>query len=330
MKSIKKRLFEVILILIFVVVLDKCLGKILDNLYQSSTDITIYKLRYSFYEADEDIIIVGSSRAQQHYIPDSIFVATGLTAYNSGLGGQFLTYSFIEVSKILENTRPQLIILDVYPDMLLQNDLDPGLRILKPYYKQDSLIRSILDQTSLFERFKYSSSIYPYNSLLYPLLLGLVYHPDVSQNGYIPVSGIIDTNLIEVQERRQEIEIAARQNENLENISKMCKNSEVNLWVVVSPIFKVTRSDEKIVDSLIVFCKSECIHCIDFSHNIEFANHKLFKDNLHLNSDGASKFSSILGDSIFYYFNALKDNKIFYDYHSNLVVSNTTLLKLDN
>ena len=197
----KIQIFEILLFLLFVVLGDKSLGKIFENLYHTSTDIVISKIRYSFYETYEDIIIIGSSRAQHHYIPDSIIKATGYTTYNAGLGGQFLTFSLIEVSEILNRYKPKLIILDVYPDMMLQKNFDRGLNVLIPYYKNDTLIRDLLNQTSRFERLKYASSIYPYNSLMYPLLLGLVYHPRVSDNGYIPASGLIDTSLIDIQEQ---------------------------------------------------------------------------------------------------------------------------------
>jgi hypothetical protein len=297
----KKSIIELIKIfsfVLFIVLADKFTGKILENLYQNSTDLTISKIRYTFYHTNEDILIFGSSRAQHHYVPDTISNATGYSTYNCGLGGQFLTFSLIQISETLKRYSPQLIILDLYPDMLLQKHFDQKLRILGPYYQNDTLIRRILNQSSGFERLKYASSIYPYNSILYPLLLSLVYSPDVSIKGYIPIFGTIDTSLSVTQETGIIREIAEQQMVNLFNIISICKENRVPLWILISPIYKTTKEDLKIIQDIRILAKQNYVHFIDFTENQLFSDNKLFKDNLHLNDNGANKYSRLVGDSI--------------------------------
>jgi hypothetical protein len=298
MKKSKSELLKIISFLLFIVLADKFTGGILKNLYQASTDFTISKIRYTLYQTKEDILIFGSSRAQHHYNPDTISKLTGYETYNCGLGGQFLTFSLIQISETLKRYKPQLIILDLYPDMLLQKHFDQKLKILEPYYKNDTLIREILNQSSGFERLKHISSIYPYNSQLYPLLLSLVYSPDIGIKGYIPVYGIIDTSLSVNQEAGEIHEIADKQMINLCQISNICQENKVALWIVVSPVYKKTKEDFQIIRDIGVYAKEHDVHFTDFSENPFFSDHFLFKDNLHLNSDGANIYSRIVGDSI--------------------------------
>jgi hypothetical protein len=180
----------------------------------------------------------------------------------------------------------------------LDENSDQKLKILNPYYHNNALIRRIINQTSRFESLKYASSIYPYNSELYDLLLSLIYTPDVSIKGYIPISGTINTNLNINQESLEIHEIADKQIIKLHEIVNIFKENKVALWILISPIYKKTKEDLKIIQDIRTLANHSCVHFIDFTENPLFSDHLLFKDNLHLNLQGANKYSRIVGDSI--------------------------------
>jgi hypothetical protein len=298
MEKPKSKLLKIFSFLLFIVLADKFIGIILEDLYQTSNDLTISKIRYTFYQTNEDILIFGSSRAQHHYNPDTISKITGRSAYNCGLGGQGIAFSYIQMSETLKRYKPKIIIFDVSPNILLDENSDQKLKILNPYYHKNALIRRILNQTSRFESLKYASSIYPYNSELYDLLLSLVYSPDVSIKGYIPISGRINTNLNINQESLEIHEIADKQIIKLHEIVNIFKENKVALWILISPIYKKTKEDFKIIQDIRIFANQNCVHFIDFTENPLFSDHILFKDNLHLNLQGANRYSRIVGDSI--------------------------------
>jgi hypothetical protein len=297
MEGFKSKVLIIGVFLLFVLLADRFIGMLLENLYRTTNNITISKIRYTLNETNEDILIFGSSRAQHHYIPDTISKVTGHTVYNCGLGGQGIVFSYIQISETLKRYKPLIIMLD-FSNMPLGSNVDPKLKILGHYYHNNDLIRSILNNGSRFEKFKYVFSIYPYNGLLYNLLLGLIYSPDVSFKGYIPISGSIDTNLIIGEDSGKIQGIDAKQMSYLQEITNICHKHKVDFWILVSPIYRKTKNDSKIIQDLKIFTEQQRVHFLDFSQTTYFSNHLLFKDNLHLNSNGTNIYSRIVGDSI--------------------------------
>ena len=108
------------------------------SLYRKSHDITISKIRYTFH-TEEDILILGSSRAQHHYNPETLVKGTDLTAYNGGLGDQ-PAFSLVQLSETVSRYKPKAVILDVTPDFRYDHDSNPRLKILGPYFRADTLV----------------------------------------------------------------------------------------------------------------------------------------------------------------------------------------------
>jgi hypothetical protein len=298
MHRLNFKIFKIILLFLFLVLSDRFIGIGLEKIYSKSNDINISKIRYTLNDTQEDILIFGSSRAQHHYIPDTISKITGHNAYNCGLGGQGMAFSFIQISETLKRYKPLIIIFDVSPNILMEKNIDQKLNILTPYYYENTSIQNILDKSISFEKLKCTSSIYPFNSLLYDLLIGLIYIPDVSIKGYIPIFGTIDTNKIAVEGSGIIQDIPADQIDYLQKIINICQSSKAELWILISPMYRETKVDMKIIQELRNFLFQQQVHFLDFSRNPDFSDYILFKDNLHLNSEGAIKYSKIVGDSI--------------------------------
>lgn len=298
MKETIIKIFRISFFILFIISADRIVGKILARSYQHSSDITISKVRYTFKETNEDILTFGSSRAQHHYVSDTISKITGYSVFNCGLGGQGIAFSFIQISETLKRYKPLILLLDVSPNILLDKNSDQKLKILGPYYHDDKLISTTLNKSSRFERLKYSLGIYPYNSMLYDLLLSFVYNPNVSIKGYIPITGTIDATMIEVDDARNIRDIPSKQVGYLKEIIKICKEEKAELWILISPIYKISPGDLNIINDLRILSKQYSIHFLDFSQDYNFSDYRLFKDNLHLNLYGASKYSKMVSDSL--------------------------------
>lgn len=294
-------IYKVIFFILLTVSADWLVGMVLAHLYNSSEDITISKIRYTFYESGEDVLIFGSSRAQHHYIPDILVEGTHYTGFNCGLGGQPLAFSLVQISETLKRYKPQTIILDVTPDFRFDVDSDPRLKILAPYYRTDTLVKKILlDNGSKYERLKFLSSIYPYNGMLADILLAHIYVPDVSIKGYIPSpQGTIDQNWVPEEDAADNQAIPAKQVQYLKRIVDICKKEEVSLWIIISPLYRTTIEEEKISRQIKDFAEINDISFIDFSFNQTFSDYRLFKDHLHLTTAGAEIFTIMVRDSVF-------------------------------
>ena len=293
--------YKAVFFILLIITADWFVGFILAHLYKRSEDITISKIRYTLYETEEDVLIFGSSRAQHHYIPDILVEGTNSTSFNCGLGGQPLAFSLVQISETLRRYKPQTIILDVTPDFRFDLDSDPRLKTLGPYYKTDTLVKEILlDNGSKLEKLKFLSSIYPYNGMLADIVLAYIYVPDVSIKGYIPSPpGTIDPNWLPEEDSADNQEIPRKQEMYLNRIAEICNKDDINLWIIISPLYRTTVEEQKISSQIKVFAENNNIHLIDFSLHDEFSDYQLFKDHLHLTTSGAEKFTIMVRDSLF-------------------------------
>ena len=81
----------------------------------------------------------------------------------------------------------------------------------------------------------------------------------------------------------------------LQRIIQSCKTNNVEIVFMISPIFNLSNDEILIMQQLKEFADANCIYFKDFSNNPNFYGHQdLFKDNLHLNFDGAIVFSTEL------------------------------------
>jgi len=284
--------FFIFFMLLFVV--DRIIGYSFMQLFNKSKHLEIAKLRYSMNSTNQDILIFGSSRALHHYIPDSITLHTGMTAYNCGLGGQGIGFSYIQIHKTLKRYLPKQLILDISPGFLIDKDQMQKIKVLLPFYGEDTVIDNVLNEGKWIEKMKFASKIYPYNGISYSIISAFISKSTNIYNGYKPLNGKIDTTILykENLNQSEKFSIPTDQVDFLTKIVNECKDKQVDLIIVVSPIYKPNERAKSIINYLKRFSQAHATKFEDFSENDLFRNHQdLFKDNLHLNHGGASLFS---------------------------------------
>jgi len=291
-------LFRFFVFVIFLGISDQFIGLLLKRLYSTTNYEDIAKIRYSCDSTNQQILIYGSSRAQHHYIPDTITKYTGLSCYNCGIGGQGLAFSYIQIAEMLKRQKPVLIILDVSPNIILDPESDEKLKMLMPFYYRDTIIQNILTNSSWIEKIKYYSAVYPYNGTILSIMKSILSLKSDRNKGYIPLYGRLSDES-EWTDNSGNLIIPERQVILLNRIISSCKLNNVILKLVVSPIRKKHNSDDSILKQVRELAEQNGIEYLDFSIDKTFImNNIFFKDNLHLNSDGATVFSIKLSDII--------------------------------
>lgn len=94
--------------MLFVAVLflsDLLIGRALGYFQRTTKENTAAKLNYIFDSAREEIIILGSSRAENHFNPLIIKNETDLTCFNAGVGGQGLFFSLVELDELVSSPK---------------------------------------------------------------------------------------------------------------------------------------------------------------------------------------------------------------------------------
>lgn len=296
-----KRLVRLLIFLFVLFAADRIVGLALKSLYSNSNAPDIAKIRYTLNFTNQNILIFGSSRAQHHYIPDTIVKYTQHSVYNCGIGGQGLAFSYIQIHETLKRYTPKLIILDLSPNILFDSFSEQKLNILSPYHSNDSIISNILMKGSLIEKLKFTSGIYSYNGTIFNILYAYLHYRPNTRKGYIPLFGTIDpTKFIEEKYTdEQRFKLPKKQIYYLNKIIDICKTQKVKLFFVVSPIYKPSEEEKQMIDQLTNLSQKDTIEIIDYSIDINFINKReLFKDNLHLNNVGAKFSPDLLSKSL--------------------------------
>ncbi len=84
----------------------------------------------------DPIIILGSSRAENHYNSNIIADTLGMSCYNCGMSGNGILLNYGFYAMIMERYRPKFIIYDYYVggDLLKADDNHKYTAGLKAYY----------------------------------------------------------------------------------------------------------------------------------------------------------------------------------------------------
>lgn len=275
------------------------LGNVVEMLYFSRPN----RLVNSIENAEGDIIILGSSRAYHHYIPSVIEDSLGISCYNLGFDGQNIYFHYALFNSLLTRYTPKLVILDLISADFISA---PGLNMetiadLYPYYERNEGVNEVVRLPD-FNRLKLQLSLLKYNSKMVGiaerwLLTGSQNQSDLK--GYSPLKGEMPLEILRSKERSTQAkgtvpEYDKIKIEYLSKLISLCKSRGIVLLAFVSPYCYYDNYDFA-VDSLLA---DFSVPLFDYSKDERFLlNNSLFKDNTHLNEDGAKLYTDlIVGD----------------------------------
>lgn len=298
----KKYILKGVCLIVLLIVADFAVGKLFSFLHQKSFEKSPYGLvtEYAMYRAEADVIIIGSSRACHHYVPEILADSLKLSVHNCGIDGAFFLYQCCLIDGILNRTKPKMIIWDLDPTCLAGGvSATHRLSDLNPFYDENSFCRDILNRSTPAERYKMLSQSYRYNSRFLAYLYKSIVPYAHPADGYLPIAneGYSYPSLI----KRDKAEGFSEELVNYLNvIIDKCKMEGVNLLFSFSP--QLTEDDYTETESCRYLCRiaeQENIPLIDFYHHSLFmTDSTLFKDNAHLNDRGARRFTSFMSEKI--------------------------------
>lgn len=276
---------KLIIFIIIIICIDFIFGVIIKKIIKSAIGGETAVEKYISDGANEDIIILGSSRASHHYIPQLFGDSLGLSCYNLGLDGNGIILMYGRIKMILNYHSPKFIIYDIFPpfDINIGDDNVKYLDRLKWHYSDSSInkIFQIVDKT---ETYKMNSHMYRYNSKILQIINDTYQYSDDHHKGYLPLYGIID-KFPQNNHKKERIPKDKIKLDFLEqliiDIPKDCK-----LIFTISPYY--FQQNEEYINPIKILCDKYKIPLLDFSCDPFFNENKnLFKDSYHLNNEGA-------------------------------------------
>ncbi len=302
MRDIYRVLIGAAAIVLLLFVMDRAVGCVMKAGYANAKYGIIHRQEYCLHESDEDILIMGSSRAAHHYVPEIFTDSLGLSCYNCGSDGQCIYYTNALLSAYIERGAiPKMVICEVVPqdiEVSLSStfNFDAAAERFAPVYGEFSCIDSLLVSRGWKSRVKLLSQAYRYNSKLVQVIK-CNFIGEAENNGYEPLYG---TSPVGVVDDAEVVDIPASieqdKVESFRSLISLCRRNGIDLVFAYSP----TRS--RLQSSGIAIAKSIAessnVPFIDMSRDARFEDSALFKDGTHLNDTGARLYSEIIAERI--------------------------------
>lgn len=301
-KDFRLFLKKLTVFIILLLAMDFIVGSLLRTFYFKQESGPDYETRYAMEEAQEKLMIFGSSRARHHYYPLAFEEALNLPSYNAGRNGNFILYSNAVLQSVLKRHTPEVVVLDIVKHEF--EDYPPAyehLSVLLPFYKNHPEIRSTLLQRGKFERVKLWSQIYPFNSSLVSISLGNTEFNKGREKiiqGYGPLWRELTTAPPD-ESRAGEYKIDSNMVKTFEQFILSCKSAGAKVFVSCSPYYYPLKEKDQSLELAREIAGRHGVTFLDFSRDTTFSG-KLsnFYDYDHLNHEAAMRYSAIIADTI--------------------------------
>ena len=257
-----------------------------------------------------DFIILGNSRAKHQINPallTNLYNGNGFNAGINGVGG--IVYNNILLHLLLsKGVKPKTILLeaDAYPyftakDKIVADELIP----LYPFINESEVLRSyIKNNTGYAEKFKLLFHSYRYNGMFFRVLFNFIKQRAVTDNnGFEGLQGKLDTagfklpDDIHKPQSYSPLKLTA-----LVDIVQTCKTNNIKLVVIFAPSYKNSLTLKEGNEMMIELLRKNGVTAVyDFSA-IEkiprLRSNSMWRNATHLNSDGATIFSTLLNEAM--------------------------------
>lgn len=294
----KKFCISLLFILVSLFAGDRLISRLLSDNMKYSNDRRIAKLLYETTDISEDVILMGSSRCEHHYVSSILADSLGCTVYNCGWANSRIYSYYYLLHQILRVHTPRLICLEVKTSDWLCEDENGNGRMFVVYHyapffgrvdEADELFRDLGDY-ALFKL----SSIYRYNADMSEYLSAVLRRkpcPKDENGGYVPMP-YPDTELRKLITSRIDRPYNSLKIKYFERFMELCKKHDIAVVICMSPYYSHTSEDLYSVPREIAERYGAAV--FDYHSAGLFLDHtEYFRDHLHLNAEGARVYTSI-------------------------------------
>ena len=287
----KKAIYITLITLGIIVACDMLVGAVSRKLVMAAPDAGLNQTNtaQALFNKKADVLVLGSSRANHHYVSSMFKDSLGLTCYNAGRDGHDILYAAMIFHSFLERDIPKIVIVDITESMLdgswIKNNKD-----MTCFYGASKAVTKVMDRDVLkgFDKIKMLSNLYRYNNTLE--WLATAYLSNWGEgDGYFPMP-VTDNGMTKKIGKDFHFKPHSTCLAYLDDIAEICKKKNIQLVLCVSPSLAYSYHSSN--DWMKVYGQQQQIKTIDFTGDTTYVNHSdLFFDATHLNDKGARIFT---------------------------------------
>lgn len=244
-----------------------------------------------------NILILGSSRAANHYNSKIIQNNLNRSVFNGGMGGQGTFYCYAILNERLKKNVPRLVILDLAPNIMIDKKQYEKLTVLYPLLDKYNSFYEVIKISPSYSNFLIQLNAYRYNSTAFQVFYDM-FMPTNLNDSFVPIEGQINNSVILNNKNKvkltsnEENEILFKQLDYVNKINNLCKLNGTKFIVFISPLFFDDKSLIVVRKKMLHFLNENKILFHDFSSDAKYYNkNNLFKDVFHLNTLGSEIYS---------------------------------------
>lgn len=300
MKEIKKIIIGVASICLLLVAADWAVGTWSEKMYYQSKYGIFHRQIYCLSESQDEFMILGSSRAAHHYVPQIFEDSLVMSCYNAGSDGMCIYYHYgILASRIQRCCPPKMVILEVIgTDAEVSQgasfSLDAALERYAPHYGEFAEIDSLFAFNGWKEQVKLMSKTYRYNSKLVQTIK-CNYIPWPEDRGYEALTGVMQVKEGEkaadgLTPSSSELNIEERKLKYLQKFIDNCKENDIKLVMCYSPYYG--QSIPQSIRMIEEMAAQNGIPFLNYGDDARFQKPEFFQDASHMNDVGAKTYTN--------------------------------------
>jgi len=298
--KLKRKIKHSLIFLLLFFVADFAIGLLMKRIIPEVKFGTYGKINKSL-NAKEQILIFGSSRAADHYDPTIISRETSMSCYNTGMGGYGLFYNYAIFNELVKNHKPDVVIIDLSPNVIVDPQSYDKLNVFMPYYFYYPTFKEIIQLDPSFSTVKTFLKTDVYNSTLYDIVRGAISGKKTG-NGYKGLKDQIDTSIYQPMYLSPDETFNKLKKDYLIKFIDIAVQHDIRLICIISPTYEKFDTDNTIIDEIKKITKARGIEFYDYSDFDKlYKKPEYFKNQLHMNERGVEIFDTEISQNIIHH-----------------------------
>ena len=294
----KKLIISILFILAGVFVMDRLGGMVMWWVNQHTHDTTGPKMKYMVNDIHEDVLLLGASKCQRHYVSSIISDTLGMSVYNGGIDATNNIFAhYISLNYVLTKHIPKVVCLEVLSsDYALTSHTFDAVSFFAPYFGLSERADSIFRLAGNYWKYRVSH-LYRFNARVVTNIFGVIVNRQEGEDGgYLPLPKPTYT-LAELRHSDTQQKIDGLKLDYMQRFANLCQQKGIKLIFMVSPMYMKVDADH--YAPLKELAKQNDIPFLDYHTPGLYLDHpEYFKDTYHLWDQPARAFSSIFASDL--------------------------------